>query len=141
MIYLFTYLMINFVYLLLVFVFLDTATGGPFNVNLTMGEMYLCAGVWFDNFHEKPAFGCALKTGADGSDEVRYEESESDDELGDNVGIDIDGDRVRGGKERVEKSSGADPDSPKGKNDRDKRDSPGKVNYKKWIKRCDFSLI
>jgi hypothetical protein len=131
MIYLFIYLIINFIHLFHVFIFLDTATGGPFNVNLTMGEMYLCAGVWFDNFHEKPAFGFALKTGADGSEEVQFEESDSDEVIGANLGIDIDGDRAIGGKERVEKSNGTDPDSPKGKNDRDKRDSPGKVSNNK----------
>jgi hypothetical protein len=102
-------------------------------VNLTMGEMYLCACVWFDNFHEKPAFGCALKIGADGSEEVLYQDSESGEEVGESIEIDIEGERGSGENERVEKSKGEDSDSPKIKTEKDKRDSPGKVNRKKNI--------
>jgi hypothetical protein len=36
--------------------FSDTVDGTPFAVNLTMGELYLCISVWFDNFHERGAF-------------------------------------------------------------------------------------
>ena len=34
----------------------DTSDGNPFNINVTMGELYLYFSVWYDNCHEIPSF-------------------------------------------------------------------------------------
>ena len=50
----------------------------PFNVNLTMGEIYLCLSIWFDNMYEKPAFlPLAPKGGAEGQNNKQQKEGES----------------------------------------------------------------
>ena len=143
-----TFITFLFIYFSLL---LDTIAGGPFNVNLTMGELYLCACVWFDNFHEKPAFGCTTRTSAEGSVKVEFNDSENENDSdgdGENenesesVGG-VGGERAGRGQKQGDTDKGDGPGSSRNKrnNGRGKDKDIGiGIGIGKWNSKCQVTL-
>ena len=70
----------------------------PFNVNLTMGEMYLCMSIWFDNMYEKPTFLPLATKESEGEKGTKYA---SEVELKNAIESELGKDSTKDGKNRV----------------------------------------
>ena len=67
----------------MIFYHADTSDGNPFNINVTMGELYLYFSVWFDNCHEIPSFSPLIHTHGKRkeSDQISEEDVKSEGEI------------------------------------------------------------